>query len=68
MKRILDERSATGVLWVITYGLLVLVVCGQLVEGGYKPPFIVLAAILVLPFLAHVPVWILKRIRRRACE
>lgn len=64
----MDERSATGVLWVITYCLLVLVVCGQLVEAGYKPRDIVFVAIIALPFLAQVPAWIWKRIRRRTRE
>ena len=55
----MDRESIIGVLWVLTYGALVLVIGGYMASIGSSPTYLVLVCMVVLPFVAMIsePIW-----------
>jgi hypothetical protein len=50
----MDHESTIGVIWVLTYGALVLLVGGYMTGVGASPTYIVLILMVVLPFVASI--------------
>lgn len=51
----LDRANLRAVLWALLYELLVVLVCGGLIEGGVSPVIATPIGLFALPFLASLP-------------
>ena len=64
----MDRESIIGVLWVLTYGALVLIFGGYMAAVGTSPTFIVLVCMVVLPFVAMISELIWNRIAGKGSQ
>ena len=51
----IDRANLRGVLWASLYSLLLVVVCGSMIEGGVHYTIVVPIGLFVLPLAASVP-------------
>ena len=58
----MDRENIIGVVWVLTYGALVLVAGGYMAANAISPTYIVLICMVVLPFVAMLPQLLWDRI------
>lgn len=51
----MDRSNQRAILWALLYELLVVLVCGGLIESGVSPVIVTPIGLFALPFLASLP-------------